>query len=149
MPSRYYRDIYGYFKSHSCSPCAKKCVKPAPIKCPPPCRKPIIDMACAYPWTEAFACLTHQQLIDLLYWAEGFRLFEPSEDRSDYSVLLAAAHFASINHHHRLERDSMLGIQGLSQVRRNRYNYGDGWATSTYGLQYLDLKNHSPRLLYS
>ena len=126
--------------SHCNSLCLPKCVKPSSPSCPK-CPEDAFELAGTFPYKKHFECLTREQLIELLNWAEKYRLwYVPSPA---HSVVYAALHFWKIGEVQELETTSQLGIMGEKQVSRPRKrSEGDYWSGTYWGLAYRDLLDH-------
>lgn len=140
-PSDFYYHGYG----SGCSPCKPtRCVK-APPPCPKPCED-VFTEASKAPFNKYFNCLKEQEVRELLQWAERYRLYIHDSQSSTLSVILAALHFLRLGYFQEMQESSYLSIMGNSQIsRKSKYNYGDGWNSTIFGAQYLDLKNHTRR----
>lgn len=144
MP-RTFRSL-SYGRNNCSSPCnPERCVAPTP-GCGevPPCPEDLAKKAGIYPFKNIFGCLKREELLELLSFAEGFRLYGDFFD-SDLSVLLAAAHFKTLWEFQENLSSSYLGVMGEKQVEHplksgSKDNYNYGWHATAYGMQYLDLQ---------
>lgn len=144
MPRAYRRISYG--RNNCSSPCHGSCVKPAP-PCPPkpPCLEDLAAKCGFYPWKNIFGCLSKEELLQLLSFAEGFRLWGDFF-ASDLSVILAAAHFKKLWEFQEMLDTSYIGATASDNQLNHPLGKGTakdenfGWTTTAFGMQYLDLQ---------